>query len=358
MSAKQCVAVLFGGKSGEHDVSLLSATSVIQAIDRAKYIPLPIGISQEGEWMTGEEAIFYLAERVKQPLTDVMHDLPQVRSYRGSSFPNDVFAKVDVVFPVLHGTYGEDGTMQGMLEMFQLPYVGAGVLASATGMDKAISKVLFQHAGLPQAKYLVFTQEKSETIIAQVEEKRGYPCFVKPANLGSSVGISKATDRERLSEAVATAFQYDSKIVVEEFVPAREIEVAVLGNEHPKASPPGEIVSSNDYYDYEAKYISGESKMVIPAHLPTDIIERIQEMAITAYQAINSSGLSRVDFFLHRETGEIFINEINTMPGFTAFSMYPKMWESAGLSYTDLISELIELGMDRYRKRAALLTTR
>ncbi|WP_028778948.1 D-alanine--D-alanine ligase family protein [Shimazuella kribbensis] len=360
MSRKKCVAIVFGGKSGEHDVSLLSASSVIQAIDQTKYTPLPVGISQTGEWLTGEEAFRYLSEHLDSSFTErLKQDIPVVEDYRGSMFPSAVFASVDVVFPVLHGTYGEDGTIQGMLEMLNMPYVGAGVLASSVGMDKAVSKILFQDAGLPQAKYLVFPYlETSQTIIQQVENQLGYPCFVKPANLGSSVGISKAEDRSTLEKAIAVAREYDRKIVIEEFVPAREIEVAVLGNESPKASNPGEIISSNDYYDYEAKYISGTSKMQIPAVLPEDTLEQIRQMAITAYLAIDGSGLARVDFFVHRDNGEIYINEINTMPGFTAFSMYPKMWEQAGLSYTDLISELIQLGEQRYQLKASLNTHR
>lgn len=360
MSQKKCVAIIFGGRSGEHDVSLLSASSVLQAIDRSKYVALPVGISQTSEWLTGDEAFTYLSSHLDTTLLDQLKsELPEVENYRGYAFPSSAFEAVDVVFPVLHGTYGEDGTIQGMFEMLNIPYVGAGVLASAAGMDKAISKVLFHDAGLPQAKYLVCPfSESSEAIIQKVEHQLGYPCFVKPANLGSSVGISKAENSDELETAISTARDYDRKIVIEEFVPAREIEVAVLGNENPKASNPGEIISSNDYYDYEAKYISGTSQMQIPAVLPTTVLEQIKEMAISAYQAINGSGLSRVDFFVHKENGQIYINEINTMPGFTAYSMYPKMWEEAGLSYTNLITELIQLGIQRHQLKVALNTRR
>lgn len=360
MSQKKCIAIIFGGKSGEHDVSLLSASSVLQAIDQSKYIPLPVGISQTGEWLTGEEAFAYLSNNLDETFIDQLKpELPEVENYRGNAFPSSVFEAVDVVFPVLHGTYGEDGTIQGMFEMINIPYVGAGVLASAAGMDKAISKVLFHDAGLPQAKYLVCPfSESSEAIIQKVEQQLGYPCFVKPANLGSSVGISKAENSDALETAIATARKYDRKIVIEEFVLAREIEVAVLGNENPKASNPGEIISSNDYYDYEAKYISGTSQMQIPAVLPESTLEQIKEMAITAFRAINGSGLSRVDFFVHKDSGQVYINEINTMPGFTAYSMYPKMWEEAGLNYTDLITELIQLGIQRHQLKVALNTSR
>jgi D-alanine-D-alanine ligase len=360
MSKKLCVAIIFGGKSGEHDVSLLSASSVLQALDQSKYVPLPVGISQTGEWLTGEEAFTYLSNHVDAGfLEELKLELSDIESYKGDTFPSATFELVDVVFPVLHGTFGEDGTIQGMFEMLNLPYVGAGVLASATGMDKAISKVLFKDAGLPQAKYLVAQfSEASEVIIQKVEQQLGYPCFVKPANLGSSVGISKAENRDSLESAIAFAREYDRKIVIEEFVPAREIEVAVLGNENPKASNPGEIISSNDYYDFEAKYISGTSEMQIPAVLLESTLEQIRAMAITAFQAINGSGLARVDFFVHKDTGQIYINEINTMPGFTAYSMYPKMWEEAGLPYTDLITELIQLGIQRHRLKVALNTNR
>ncbi|MCH5584659.1 D-alanine--D-alanine ligase [Shimazuella sp. AN120528] len=360
MSKKKCVAIVFGGKSGEHDVSLLSASSVLQALDRSKYIPLLVGISKTGEWLTGEEVFTYLSNHLDAAFLDQLRlELPDVETYRGNTFPSVTFEMADVVFPVLHGTFGEDGTIQGMLEMLNIPYAGAGVLASATGMDKAISKVLFKDAGLAQAKYLVAQfSETSEAIIQKVEHQLGYPCFVKPANLGSSVGISKAENRDALETAISTAREYDRKIVIEEFVPAREIEVAVLGNENPKASNPGEIISSNDYYDYEAKYISGTSQMQIPAILPESTLEQIREMAITAFQAIDGSGLARVDFFVHKNSGQIYINEINTMPGFTAYSMYPKMWEESGLAYTDLITELIELGIQRHRLKLALNTSR
>jgi D-alanine-D-alanine ligase len=359
MNKKKCVAIIFGGKSGEHHVSLLSAASVLQAIDPSRYIPLPVGINMSGEWMLGDAALSYISKHLEPDFLHKLNQFPEIPAYTGKALPAYVHELVDVVFPVLHGTYGEDGTIQGMLEMSAIPYVGAGVLASAVGMDKAITKILFHAAGIPQAKYLsFFAFEDRQVMIEEIESKLGYPCFVKPANLGSSVGISKANDRESLKSALTLATKYDRKIVIEEFVPAREIEVAVLGNNEPKVSSPGEIISSNDFYDYEAKYTSGASKMQIPAKLSAQTLEAICEMALTAYRTVDGSGLARIDFFVRRDNGEILINEINTMPGFTAFSMYPKMWEHAGLSYMDLITELIELGIDRYQAKEALTTSR
>lgn len=360
---KTCVAIIFGGKSGEHDVSLLSAASVLQALDQSQFKPFPVGISKTGEWLLGSVAVDYLKEHLEPAFLQELKEqlqLQDIPAYQGKQLPSYYFHEfLDVVFPVLHGTFGEDGTIQGMLEMASLPYVGAGVLASSVGMDKSISKILFEAAGLPQAKYLsFFSYEQKQHIIDLVESHLGYPCFVKPANLGSSVGISKANDQQSLKSAIEIASQYDRKIVIEEFVPAREIEVAVLGNDEPKASVPGEIVSSNDFYDYEAKYISGTSKMQIPAKLPVETAEAIREMAVRAYKAIDGSGLARVDFFVRKDNGAILINEINTMPGFTAYSMYPKMWEHNGLVYTNLITELIELGIKRYQAKAALTTSR
>ncbi len=360
MNEKKRVAIIFGGKSGEHDVSLLSAASVLQALDQSRYTPFPVGISRTGEWLFGSYALTYIAKYIKPDFLNTLEQqLVGVPAYQGKALPDYFHEGVDIVFPVLHGTYGEDGTIQGLLEMADLPYVGAGVLASAVGMDKTITKILFHAAELPQAKYLAFHAfEGKQSIIEQVENELGYPCFIKPANLGSSVGISKAIDRNTLEAAIDLAIQYDRKIVVEEFVPAREIEVSVLGNDDPKASSPGEIISSNDFYDYEAKYISGTSKMQIPAELPAETLETIRQMAVRAYRAIDGSGLARVDFFFRQDTGEILINEINTMPGFTAFSMYTKMWEHSGISYTQLITELIELGFSRYQAKEVLTTSR
>lgn len=362
MSRKLRVGVLFGGKSGEHNVSLLSAASVMDAIDLNRYEVVPIGIEKSGLWKWGKSALTMIAGNMKpEKGIAIANQLPVARNEQEQTLAVVVNEQLDVIFPVLHGTYGEDGTIQGFFEMANLPYVGAGVLASAVGMDKVFTKKLFAEADLPQANYVYYRRtdlEKNQaTVIEEIETELGYPCFVKPANLGSSVGISKATNREELYEALKLAAQYDLKIVIEEFVSAREIEVAVLGNHQPEASMPGEIISSNEFYDYKAKYVDGKSKLQIPAHLPQETIERIRSYAIQAFQAIDGSGLSRVDFFVRKDDGQILINEINTMPGFTAFSMYAKLWEHAGISYSALISRLIDLAVERHQEKASLVTT-
>lgn len=358
---KTRVAVLFGGKSGEHEVSLLSAASVIQAIDLQKYTIVPVMITQKNEWLYGVKALESLKlEETKRDA--IISQLPtewlerQAQPLSAADREN-----IDVIFPILHGTYGEDGTIQGMFEILDFPYVGAGVLTSSLAMDKVVSKYVFQQAGLPQASYLwVYTQQLEQNLSEienEVEEKLGFPCFVKPANLGSSVGISKANNRTELAEALRLAGQYDRKIVIEEFIPAREIEVAVLGNEEPQASVPGEIVFTNDFYDYEAKYTDGQSTMNIPAELTTEQTEEIRRLAVKAFQAVDGSGLARADFFVRQDNGQVLINELNTLPGFTAYSMYPKLWEYTGLSYPALIDRLIELALERYQHKAQLRTT-
>lgn len=455
MSQKLRVGLIYGGKSGEHEVSLQTAKAVISAFDFEKYELIPFYITKQGEWRFGEA--------LKGPVEDIrqlmMEDRPgtgadwltlmqrtmsagtalpaapgkngsaasasaaptqaaQQAAQSGSAAPGTPGASapsssapsssapaasgsaasgsatsgsaasasaasvpagakhpsaaeaattgteqlngpgIDIMFPLLHGTNGEDGTIQGLFEIANLPYVGAGVLASAVGMDKVTMKKVFAEAGLPQAIYRHFTRARwerdQEYYLMEIEIAIGYPCFVKPANLGSSVGVSKASNRKELIAAVEEAFRYDRKVVVEEFVNAREIEVAVLGNDDPKASVPGEIISSNEFYDYRAKYIDGKSTMVIPADLPPETAERIREMAVRAFLAIDASGLSRVDFFLRREDGAILINEINTMPGFTPFSMYPLLWKESGLSYRELLDELIRLGLERYNEKQRL----
>ncbi|MFC7440804.1 D-alanine--D-alanine ligase [Laceyella putida] len=360
MSKKLRVAVLFGGKSGEHEVSLASAASVLKALDREKFDIIPIGITQEGLFRLGVDALPMLEGKAEQEeINRLQRSLPAVVSgtHRLPAFRKEEF---DVVFPVLHGTYGEDGTIQGFLEIANIPYVGAGVLASSVGMDKAVSKKVFAEAGLPQAKYVSilkadFKRER-EAVLSRIETELGYPCFVKPANLGSSVGISKAKDRQELIKSLELAAAYDRKIVVEEFIPAHEVEVAVLGNDEPEASVPGEIVSSNEFYDYKAKYIDGKSVMRIPAELPQETAEQLRKMAIRAFKAIDGSGLARVDFFIRKDTGAILLNEINTMPGFTQYSMYAKLWEHSGVSYSELVTKLIELALERYEEKAQLRT--
>lgn len=358
---------------------------------------IPIAITREGEWKSNREAVALLgerfdAEKLSLQTTDVASVSESDAADGGTTTasPTDkattadaaattaggggvpltgsaqglaVMArqKPDVVFPVLHGTYGEDGTVQGMLEMADIPYVGAGVLASAVGMDKVMMKRLFAEAGLPQGDFTAVIRRNWERdpngVIAAIERQFTYPVFVKPANLGSSVGISKAKDRESLTAAINLACRYDRKIVVEQFIPAREVEVAVLGNDNPEASVPGEIMSSNEFYDYRAKYIDGKSVLQIPADLPAETVKRIREYAITAFQSIDCSGLARVDFFVRRDTGEVLLNEINTMPGFTPFSMYAKLWEHSGLIYRKLVERLIALAFDRYAEQEKNETT-
>lgn len=362
------MAVLFGGQSGEHEVSLQSARSVIESMDPDKFEIIPVAITHKGEWKGGSESLALLNEIVdrhkvsqltsKQRIAAIdrftsTSDLVSVTERRG--MPVVAMREVDVVFPVLHGTYGEDGTVQGLLEMAGKPYVGAGVLASAVGMDKVIMKQIFHQAGLPQGHFMAVLrhqwEQEPEVVLEKIEADFSYPCFVKPANLGSSVGISKAKDRAALRESIDLACRYDRKVIIEEFIPAREVEVAVLGNDNPRASVPGEIISSNEFYDYHAKYISGKSEMQIPAQFPQEVLQRIRRWAIKAFQAIDGSGLARVDFFVRKDNGKIMINEINTMPGFTQFSMYAKLWEHSGLTYPRLIEELIELAFDRFKEK-------
>lgn len=360
MTNKLRVGVLFGGKSGEHDVSLLSATSVLSAMDLNRYEVVPIGIEKDGTWQFGESSLSMLPAALdSDQRAMIKQQLPTIQTDTGLA--GITHAQLDVIFPVLHGTFGEDGTIQGFFEMVNLPYVGAGVLASAVGMDKVFTKKIFAEANLPQGKYTYFHrsewENQEEKTISKIEVELGYPCFVKPANLGSSVGISKASDRSQLREALHLAAKYDVKLLVEEFIPAREIEIAILGNHQPEASMPGEIISSNDFYDYRAKYVDGKSQMQIPADLSDETTDQIRALAIQAFQVIDGSGLSRVDFFVRTDNGEVLLNEINTMPGFTAFSMYAKLWEQAGLQYPTLVSRLIDLAIARHQEKESLVTT-
>ncbi|ETT39158.1 MULTISPECIES: D-alanine--D-alanine ligase [unclassified Paenibacillus] len=356
-NAKTTVGLVYGGKSGEHEVSLQTAYAVMNAFDYDKYEIIPFYISKQGVWKVGAvlEAPFSAIEQLK--LSGVAGDMGSALNtlFSGLSGGEQV---IDVMFPLLHGTNGEDGTIQGLFEMANIPYIGAGVLASSAGMDKVVMKKLFGEAGLEQCDYCYFNavnwrQHKHELIV-DLEDKLGYPVFVKPANLGSSVGISKATDKESLIKAVDYAFRYDTKVIIEEFVDAREVEVAVLGNEEPEASVPGEIVSSGEYYDYAAKYTDGKSQMLIPAPVDPEVADRLRESAILAFKAIEGSGITRADFFLRRSDGKILINEVNTMPGFTPFSMYPLLWRETGVSYKVLLDRMIALALERYRFRQGL----
>ncbi len=367
MSKKLKVGVIFGGRSGEHEVSLRSAESVINALDQSKYEIVPIGITNQGKWLASSEATNLLPSAVIENADQhvAIFGDPTERglarfSEETASGKRDL---IDVIIPVLHGTYGEDGTIQGLLEMADVPYVGCGVLASAAGMDKVVMKRLFREAGLPIVDFISFLRTQWEADPQKIEERvtveTGFPCFVKPANLGSSVGISKATDLKSLNEAIAKAAKFDRKIVVEKGVNAREIEVSVLGNDEPIASLPGEIVPQTaEFYDYSAKYINDNgARLVIPADLGAEMTAEIQRLAILAFQAIDGSGLARVDFFLERGTDNLMVNEINTLPGFTSISMYPKLWEVSGISYSQLIDRLIELAFERHREKSRNVTS-
>lgn len=365
MAPRLRVGVLFGGRSGEHEVSVASAASVIAALDPEKYEVVPIGITTDGRWLPGVHPRDLLASGEPQvrrlPSPAASQETALLAPVATNDHPlGNLKEKLDVVFPVLHGPYGEDGTVQGLLELADVPYVGAGVLASAAGMDKGIMKALFRQAGLPVGPYLVFLRREWESSPAMVrrriEEELGYPCFVKPANLGSSVGISKVHEPGELAPAMDLAASYDRRLVVEAFIEGRELECSVLGNDEPIASLPGEIVPCEEFYSYRAKYLAGESRLLIPAPVSPEIVARIQELSIRAFKAIDCAGLARVDFFLTPKE-ELIVNEINTMPGFTAISMYPKLWEASGISYGELVDRLLELALERYadRRRSRVL---
>jgi D-alanine-D-alanine ligase len=384
------VGILFGGRSGEHEVSLLSAASVFDAIDKTKYEVVPIGITKEGHWVTAADAerllkgefshnperhlragdpettpgaaVLANGESVVVPPEPHQHggSLTAFQTESSNALArraSDRAINVDIIFPVLHGTFGEDGTIQGLLELADMAYVGAGVLGSAAGMDKDIMKSLFRAAGLPIVKHVTVLRSDWEADSKKVEKlvanRLEFPVFVKPANLGSSVGISKAHDRRELSPAIAEAAKFDRKIVIEQGVggkkqKAREIECSVLGNDHPEASIPGEIVPSKEFYDYDAKYLDEGSQLIIPANLSKAEVKRVQQLAIAAFKAVDCSGLARVDFLMDPKNGRVYLNEVNTMPGFTAISMYPKLWAASGLPYPRLIERLIELGLERH----------
>lgn len=380
------VGVLFGGRSGEHEISLLSAASVLKSINPEKYEVVPIGITKQGQWLsevhaekllrgetvpeesgrhlragdpqaTSTAAVLARGEAVIVPPVPESGSLTPFQTQAGVA---ERGINVDVIFPVLHGTFGEDGTIQGLFELADIPYVGAGVLGSAAGMDKDVMKRLFAAAGLPIVKHVTLLRNHWESdpkkIIREIERRLKYPVFVKPANLGSSVGISKARNRKELSPAVETAAGYDRKIVVEQGVggkkqKARELECSVLGNDEPQASIVGEIVPSAEFYDYSAKYLEEGSQLIIPAKITKRQMKEVQEMAMRAFQAVDCSGLSRVDFLMDPKSGKIYLNEINTMPGFTSISMYPKLWAASGLEYPDLIDRLIQLALERHAEK-------
>ncbi|HLY61772.1 MAG TPA: D-alanine--D-alanine ligase family protein [Terriglobia bacterium] len=365
------VGLLFGGRSGEHEVSLTSAASVLKALDPAKYEVVPIGITREGSWRVGKAAENLLPGAGRAPnaaeklLAAVLQNGKHVMASPDPATPQLVALhrtsssgsqpEIDVMFPVLHGTFGEDGTVQGILELAGIPYVGAGVLASATGMDKDIMKKLFRDAGLPVVPWVLLSRSEWESdptrVRKMVEATIGFPLFAKPGNLGSSVGISKVHNARELTPAMDLAARYDRKILAEHAVVGREIECAVLGNDHPEASVPGEIVPVNEFYDYEAKYVKEGSNVIIPARLTHRQVIRIKEYSVRAFQAIDCAGMARVDFLLDRQAGKTFVNEINTIPGFTPISMYPKLWEASGLPYSQLLDRLIQLALERHQQK-------
>ena len=346
------VAVLFGGRSVEHEVSVVSAQGVMSAIDETRFKAVPIGVTRQGTWLTPAQTEQALVRIRQERIRSLDEPLGEGLLYRTAAL--GALRRVDIVFPLIHGTNGEDGTLQGLLEMARVPYVGAGVAASALGMDKALQKTFFRHHGFPvvadvEIKASDWTRNRDSALRA-AEATIGYPAFVKPANGGSSVGTSKSRSREDLEAAVAEAFRYDRKVLVEEAIEGREVEVAVLGNDEPEASPVGEITYEAEFYDYHAKYDDPATGLHIPADIPEALSDRLRETAVAAYKTIDCAGLARVDFFLTPDE-RFFLNEVNTIPGFTPMSMYPKLWEHAGLSYRDLITRLIELGLERYQEK-------
>ena len=350
------VAVLFGGQSGEHDVSLRSAQNVMDALDPERYDIVPIGITREGRWLSGGDP--FAALTATSPLFALSDgSMPEAPGEApGESGLSAVFAEsVDVVIPVLHGPMGEDGTVQGMLELAGIPYVGSGVLGSALGMDKAMAKTVLAQEGLPQAPWRLVTRKEWEqhpdTVTAWVAQALGFPCFVKPSNMGSSVGVSKAHNAGAFAAAMREACRWDRRIVIEKAINARELEISVLGNDEPIASVVGEIVPGNEFYDYDAKYVNDNSLLIAPAEIDRNTMIQVQELAIAAFRALDLAGLARVDFFLERDTDQILINEANTIPGFTAISMYPRLWEASGMPKSELLDRLVGLALERAMER-------
>jgi D-alanine-D-alanine ligase len=348
------VGVIFGGQSVEHEVSLVSARSIVQHLNPERYESFPIGITRRGQWVTSRSPADLLRDGPDAAGT-VPCCLPPDPAIGGLliSDPPGRKVQLDVIFPIVHGGHGEDGTLQGVLELAGLPYVGAGVLASSVGMDKDLMKRVFRDAGLPVVRSLTLLRSEWEAARHKCVDSMnlGFPCFVKPANTGSSVGITKARSKEELGRALETAFRYDRKAVIEAGLDAREIECSVLGNDAAEASIPGEIVPCNEFYDYEAKYLAEGSQLLIPAPIAPELSEEVRRLAVTAFRAIDGSGMARVDFFLDRRDGKVFINEVNTLPGFTPISMYPKLWEASGVPYGTLLDRLIDLAMQRHRDK-------
>ena len=349
MSKKLKIAVIFGGRSGEHEVSLMSARSVLNALNPEKYDIEQIGITHEGAWLSGENVLSAFENSETEKLEPII--FPPDPTHHAS---RNTFHAFDVVFPILHGTYGEDGTIQGLFEMADVAYVGAGVVGSAVGMDKGIFKDVMVANDIPVVEGVLVLRSEIETgINAVIEkvEKLGYPVFVKPANMGSSVGVSKCDNRSSLNEGLIEAAQYDRRILIERGINAREIEISVLGNENPQASVPGEVEPSREFYSYEAKYVDGTSGLMIPAPISAELTQKMREIAIQTYKVIDCAGMARVDFLLDKDSGEFYLNEVNTIPGFTSISMYPKLWEASDLPYPQLVDRLIELAIERKEDR-------
>ncbi len=361
---KITVGILFGGRSGEHEVSLTSAQGIMRAIDKDKYRVVPIGITKEGLWITGGDPLVTLTTgKGWERITPLVTPLDTCRPEEEHAVEAGLFRlqDLDVIFPVLHGPYGEDGTVQGLLELLSIPFVGAGVTASAVGMDKVICKAVLSEAGLPVLPYRAYRyldwEAGCDTVRFDCESNLQYPMFVKPANMGSSVGISKVKNVDQLMAGIREAFRFDRKILVEQGIDGREIEISVLGNDEPIVSLPGEIIPSREFYSYAAKYLDDTSELLIPAPISAEQVQLIQKLALESYRAIDCAGMARVDFLIDRASGDVWLNELNTIPGFTPISMYPKLWEASGIGYSDLIDRLIELGLQRHRERSRLLTS-
>jgi D-alanine-D-alanine ligase len=362
-NGRRRVLVLFGGQSGEHDVSLRSAQTVMRALDPDRYEIVPVGITRDGRWLTGGDPMAALT--AESPLfalgggatAGTNGSAPPQANVAAAALPAVMSGQIDVVFPVLHGPMGEDGTIQGMLELSGIPYVGSGVLGSAVAMDKAIAKTILAQAGIRQVPWLTVLRRDWErdpdAVAVRIADELGFPCFTKPANMGSSVGIAKAHNADELANSIAIAARYDRRIVVEKGIDARELEISVLGNDEPIASVAGEIVPSREFYDYEAKYIDDGSELIIPAEIDRETLAEVQRIAVQAFRALDLAGLARVDFFLERSTNLLYLNEVNTIPGFTSISMYPMLWEASGVPLPELVDRLVALALERNGERRA-----
>ena len=365
MSEKINLGILFGGRSCEHEVSVVSARSLLAAIDPERYNVTLVGIDKSGRWHAGDDMAALTRDKEVKSLADadqgetpaglVSMEIHHQGNLTDATRANTDTPKLDVIFPVLHGTFGEDGTIQGVFEMAGIPYVGCGVAASAIAMDKALAKQAFTAAGIPQSPALVILRERwdeeGDRVLEEAIDTLGLPIFVKPANLGSSVGVGKAHDRSELADCIRDALTYDNKIIIERSMEnCQEVECAVLGNESPEASVVGEIIPGAEFYDYQTKYIDDLSRTLIPADIPEETANRVRELSIQAFRAIDGSGLARVDFFVHRETREVYLNEVNTLPGFTPISMYPKLWQASGVPYAELVDRLVELALQRHAR--------